>query len=319
MATPAILKRIDNVETKLTPKEWAIRLADEMRKYPSEIEFYYSFLNYSSIKETPFGKPFFILNKQAEEQHPGHKPENIRIQHRIARKLRGEYQTLKILMSQSNEKIKHNIEIWKLKASLQLSNMNALIMQDLLAMEGIKIGDNDNTEQTCALGFPSMIKDWRPKIMDLIIDFLLYDSLVNIIQGKYFDGHSIIYRDVEVELAEIKTMIEDAVVAFNEYLIKMGDKIKTDADKNGTGDTAEPFKRFLLDIEGTRKRFDQESIVAIAEKWAKDAKDKVIFEILDEMDKYEEARAFAWNIARENIKDHQTAQNELDSIHIVSD
>jgi hypothetical protein len=157
MSTTTILKRIDNVELKLTPKEWAVRLADEMRKYPSENGFQFSLLNYLSDQETPFGKPFFILNKQAEEQHPGHKPEDIRSQHRIARNLRGEYQTLKKIIFQTNEKLKSKVEIWKLKASLQLSIIETLLLQDIVAMAGINIDGDDLEDFSCELGFPSLV------------------------------------------------------------------------------------------------------------------------------------------------------------------
>ena len=37
MTTDTAHKRLDGIETHLTPKEWAIRLADEMRKYPDAL------------------------------------------------------------------------------------------------------------------------------------------------------------------------------------------------------------------------------------------------------------------------------------------
>ena len=37
MTTTTAHKRLDEIETHLTPKEWAIRLADEVRKYPDAL------------------------------------------------------------------------------------------------------------------------------------------------------------------------------------------------------------------------------------------------------------------------------------------
>jgi hypothetical protein len=39
MNNTAKSKRLDKIELRLTPKQWAIRLADEMRRYPSQGEF----------------------------------------------------------------------------------------------------------------------------------------------------------------------------------------------------------------------------------------------------------------------------------------
>jgi hypothetical protein len=318
MALQSVVRRIDNVEFNLTPKEWAIRLADELRKYPSEDEFHYSILNYSSIDETPIHKPFLILNKQAEERHPGHKSEDIRSQERIARKLRGEYQALKTLINRSNEKIGHKAEIWKLKASLQMSAFNNLLFQDAKAVSCMTIDGNPSGEP-CQFAFPSMIRAWRPKTYDLILDFFIYDAVLKTIQEKYFDGHLFIYRDVEKSLLKTRIALEDLVSAFNEYLAKMEPKIAGAKDKNGPIDTAAFLKRLTLNIDETIKLFDQESIVAGAEKWAKDARDKVIVEHLDDMGRHDEASRFLWDIAREEIRERQTASKELDSVHIVSD
>ena len=115
MISAAIFKRIDNVETKLTPKQWAIKLADEMRNYPSEGEFHNSILGYTSADETPFIKPFFALKKQAEERQPGNTPEDEDTQNRLSRKLRAEYQVLKLLIFQCNEKMTHKADILEIK------------------------------------------------------------------------------------------------------------------------------------------------------------------------------------------------------------
>ncbi len=315
MITSSFLKRIDNVETKLTPKEWAIKLADEIRKYPSEDEFLYSFLNYRTSDEPPFAKPFFALNKQAEEQHPGHKPEDIRMKYRIARKLRAEYQALKSLIIRTNRKMKQNAEIWKLGASLQASRLKAIMLQDALALEGAKIRDGEVSEHYYGFAFPALLS-WRCKTLLLIGEFFIFDGIVIAIQEKYFDGHSIIFRDVEEKLLETKRMNENTVAEFNDYLKKMVVEFKIEERE---AEEKALFERLTLNIDEERNSIDQKSIVEIAEAKAKEARDSAYIGMLDEMDRHDEATEFLWNQAREELKNHQANQKDLESIRIVFD
>ena len=39
MNNTAKSKRLDKIDLQLTPKQWAIRLADEIRQYPSQEDF----------------------------------------------------------------------------------------------------------------------------------------------------------------------------------------------------------------------------------------------------------------------------------------
>jgi hypothetical protein len=71
-------KRLDTMELQLTPKEWAISLAEQMRSQPSEAEFV-RVVAEQPYREWPWVKPFFKLAKQAEERHPGRKPDDIRM------------------------------------------------------------------------------------------------------------------------------------------------------------------------------------------------------------------------------------------------
>ena len=43
-------KRLDKIETFLTPKDWAIRLVDEMRSYPS------AFDHFKELVKLPFNE-----------------------------------------------------------------------------------------------------------------------------------------------------------------------------------------------------------------------------------------------------------------------
>jgi len=321
MNQSAILKRIENVETQLTPKEWAVRLADTIRNFPSEDEFHDSILGYASADETPFMKPFFALKKQAEKRQPGNTPDDEDTQNRMSRKLRAEYQALKLLIFQCNEKMTHKADIWRLRASLQLSNMMILALQDIVEMQGVKINGKDIAEHKGDFGFSSITEDWRPKTLKLIAEFFLFDAVVKAIQDKYFDGHSILFRDLEDRLSAIKAMIDHVIVTFNDYLKALEGKIiiQTQKEKGEIGDKAESLKLLTLDSEKTKKHFDQKSILAGAEAWAKDAKDKATVDIIDEMGRCEEAKRFLWNLAKEQTQARKTENTEFDSNHIVSE
>ncbi len=52
-------KRLDNIELKLTPKQWAIRLADEMRRYASEEDL--KAIAKGTYRQSPYIKPFYAL------------------------------------------------------------------------------------------------------------------------------------------------------------------------------------------------------------------------------------------------------------------
>ena len=92
MITITAHKRLDEIETYLTPTEWAIRLADEERKYPNPMA-YMKALAKLLLDELPMRRPYFAFERQAAERHPGHKPEDLRARHRLTDALRTEYHT----------------------------------------------------------------------------------------------------------------------------------------------------------------------------------------------------------------------------------
>ena len=93
MTTTTANKRLDEIETYLTPKEWAIRLADETRKYPDLLAHMKALVKLP-LHELPVQRPYYAFEKQAAELHPGNKPENIRARHRLTDALWGEFHTL---------------------------------------------------------------------------------------------------------------------------------------------------------------------------------------------------------------------------------
>jgi hypothetical protein len=49
--------RLDKIEVQLTPKEWAIKLVDEIRRYPSKPEFLLAIAK-GTFRESPYVKRF---------------------------------------------------------------------------------------------------------------------------------------------------------------------------------------------------------------------------------------------------------------------
>lgn len=75
-------------------------------------------------------KAFDVLKKQAQERHPGNKPEDIRLRDRLYDALREEYHTLKLLQKVVALAIANQADSLSLRAALKLSQLHTLILQD---------------------------------------------------------------------------------------------------------------------------------------------------------------------------------------------
>ena len=125
-------KRLDKIEPQLTSKLWAIRLANEMRRYPSQKDFQKA-IGKGTYRESPSIKPFYALRQQAHERWP----ENYRKEVALNRKLRMEFQALKMLINNINSTIERKAETNRLKVAVQLSKLQTLILEDSLAYSGV--------------------------------------------------------------------------------------------------------------------------------------------------------------------------------------
>jgi hypothetical protein len=129
MAISRARKRLDSIEVDLTPKEWAMRLADEMRESPTQVHFLRAVAK-EKYRDWPWVKPFFKLAEQAEVRYPRSNPEDTRARNQLNRKLRTEFHTLKRLIANVNETILNKAETNGLKTALKLSTLHALILQE---------------------------------------------------------------------------------------------------------------------------------------------------------------------------------------------
>jgi len=321
-------KRLNQIETKLTPKEWAVRRAAELRESRTFRAFCLAMTRVS------VEKPGEALTKQAEERYPGKKPEDIRARNALLRKLWTDYGTLTNLQNSVNTATVEKTEKIGLQAALKLSALHTLILQDAfgrtarkaaLWVEEYKTADKDEEEnrqlmlkelaayedvnfgerftdsmplgQNLRLRFPSMIEEWVRGTTALIADVFAHQAAIKIIQDKYFDGHPFLCLDAEAGLdASIKT-IRDAVGTFNEYLKTRAELFKTEWDEEEKEDgiaSAIPGEREGLlainidDIKTEAKRQGAE----IVEEQVKQARLNATLQTVGD----EEAKNIAWQV-----------------------
>jgi hypothetical protein len=254
MTTTTAHKRLDEIETHLTPKEWAIRLADEMRKYPDALAHMKALVKLP-LHELPVQRPYFAFEKQAAERHPGDNPDDIRARHRLTDALWGEFHTLKLLVRQVDQTMQRKVETISLQAALQLSALHALILEDALAQ-------TDNGETPLA--------EWSHEYTALLQDFYAHRAAVELIQGEQFDGHLILFLDLESELTEAARTIESAVVTANDYLKHRAAR----AGASTNGGAAE--NNLAIGLESIKAGANGQRAAAIAEKWHRDASHEAI-------------------------------------------
>ena len=321
-------KRLDAMELQLTPKAWALNLAAEMRSQPSEAEFV-SVVGKKPYREWPWVKPFFILAKQAEERHPGKKPDDIHMGNQLNRQLRTEFHALKKLICKANEIIRGKAETIGLQTRLKLSTLHTLILQDAIGRtarrtaEWAKYYETTDAEadekrqlilkelagytefglplgRTC----PSLIEDWVDELTMLLMDVFAHKAVVREIQEKYFDGHAILFCDAEGKLAETIKSVEGAVSIFNDYLATRNALFISESDPRDRADDAasaivsERERHLSIDIEAIRGRAEDLLVACIAGEWVKEARENAKADILQETGEHE---AHVWRTFQERV------------------
>jgi hypothetical protein len=91
-------KRLREIEIQLTPTQWAVGFAKQMRQHPSEKEFLKKLgRGTHAFRELPFVKPFFALSEQAKTSHPRKNAHDVEAKNHLSQRLRKEFQFLKLL------------------------------------------------------------------------------------------------------------------------------------------------------------------------------------------------------------------------------
>jgi hypothetical protein len=292
-------KRLDKIELQLTPKQWAIRLADEMRRYPSEKDFLKG-IGKGTYRQSPFTKPFFILAEQAHQRWPERNQEHSHKVSELNRTLRMEFQALKMLINNINSAIKIKAEANKLKAELLLSKLQTLILKDSLAHTGIV---EKSSAIQARLHLLSELEDWADDAAYLLMDTTPYKTAVQRIQESYFETHPILYKDIEMALEKAIQAVRDAIARFNEYLKVRATFSNQESDheqQKADVAIATPFERecrLTIDIEAVEKRSEFLDDI-IVQTWVKDAKFTANVGILSENGKHGD---FVWGQFRKEM------------------
>jgi hypothetical protein len=264
---------LEEIETFLTPKEWAIRLADQMRKYPDALACMKALVKLP-LRELPVQRPFYAFEKQAAEQHPGDEPEDIRARHRLTDALWREFHTLKLLMRQVNDAMQQKVETIALQVALRLSALHALILQDAFAHTATNaavfteagIGETPAGSVFFQFAAPSPLTEWSQETAALLKDFFAHRAAVELVQAEHFDGHPILNPELEAELTEATRIIESAVATAKDYLNRR-------AGRDGAG-AAE--NNLAIALETIKAGDKSQRAAAIAAKWMHDAKREAV-------------------------------------------
>jgi hypothetical protein len=305
MTTKTAKTRLDDIETYLTPKEWAIRLADESRKYPDALAHMKAMVKLP-LDELPMQRPYFALEEQATKRHPGYKPDQIRARNRLREDLWAEFRTLALLIRLVNRTIQHQVEQVGLEAALRFAVLHGWILEDafgraaadgaawikaqhparanakrqrlavlnqLAAFTEAGMGETRNRglpSQTALLDFPSPLEEWSHETASLLTDFYAHRAAVELVQGEHFDGHPILWPEVEAELLEVTRTIESAIATANEYLTRRAERDAA-GTSGGAGERNLPISLVSIQTSAQGQR-----AAAIAEKWFNDARREAV-------------------------------------------
>jgi len=316
MTLSANIKRLDEIELRLSPKEWAIRFLDESRGFQTPA----SRREFDKLQKL-MADAFQSLSQQAKEQYPGNKPENIRARKRVDRALTIEYHALKKLIGIVNEEIQQRAALAGLDAALKISTLQTIILQDAFSrtarkatewIEDIKTSDEDDennrqvmlvelaayTDISLAervtdslplghlrLRFPTVVDNWVRTAVFLIEDLYSHQAAVKVIREKFFDGHPVLCRPAEDGLKRAIKEVEDAVHTFNDYLAIRGRLFKAEWD-----DEDERQEGLTSAIPGEREgllKINLEMVAGaairtgkdLAKEWGKRAKAEATFDI----------------------------------------
>jgi len=283
MTTIANEKRLAKIEEKLTPKEWGIRLADEVTKHPTLDDF--------CIAEMKAGtnlphKAEAVLTEQAEAQYPGPK---LRDQRRWAVKtVQIEFDSLKHLVLKVNEAMRTRMDKAGVEVALKLQALQTIILQDAMRqtattasewIEGQKTTGKATDARKAILDalaayrnepdaedYPSAAEMWTETTRALAVDLARHKAAVAHLQDTYFDGHGILAKDIEADLNGLTETVAEAIRQHNDYL-------------NVRGKPADRL-RIAPDDLTPPPTFAK----TLADQWLQEARDKAILDVLAWMD-----------------------------------
>lgn len=310
--------RLDEMEMQLSPKEWAIRLADEIREYPG-LQAYIEAALKSPASKAALYRPYRALQELAAKHHPGRKPEDITARNQLAKKLAMEFHALKQIILDINERLLKKEEVLGLSAALRLAQLQTLVLQDafgetvrkaalwvkeypitgaekederqtmlseMAAYPNVSLDERavDHLPIGMGLRVPSPIEDWVREAIGLITEVFACRDAVLAVQDKYFDGHDILFRGVDGQLDKTIEKIETGAATFNEYLLARGPLFKTDLAQEDVFASTIPCEceeRLHINLEAVKDKVKAHQLV---DSWVKSAQDKTLIIFMDSDD-----------------------------------
>jgi hypothetical protein len=280
MSTATTKKRLENIEENLTPKEWAIRFADERRKNPSTDAFLRAHID-SGLRT--IDRAHEKLVQQAEARHPG-RNSTAALRADIKR-TQVEFSTLKYLLFKVNVAVETRVELGRTEVNLKVQALELMCLRDMFGSTASKVAQwianqariqraEDGTYQPLLNelatytqvgeggGFCSMATPWVNAMQGLALDLLNHKAAVVMIQNAYFGGHSVLSLDTEARLDTITNTVREIADHYNLYLTLR----------------SEPVSGHRIDVDGL-------SMPAwlperLADMWLASARDDAVLEVL---------------------------------------
>jgi hypothetical protein len=305
--------RLDEIESELTPKEWGIRLADEIRSYPNPHDFLSAIVK-GSFHTSPYIRPYLALSGQSELRYPGKKVEELNARFKLNRKLRTEFLALKLLIHDINKETVIEGEKYRLRAAILSEQLSSLIFREYIVQASARtaalidrqvVTDADDEwrqasdelasvlltagSRTCRF---SLAREWALDAGTLLMEIFAHKAAVQIIQEGRFDGHPVLHPNIEDTLESVVTMIR--INLFNYYL-ELTSGISTDLAQappaNQIPVPEQKMSSLRLDAEGIAEESKKLRAQGVATMWENRAKNKAVADILAETGEHAD---FVW-------------------------
>jgi hypothetical protein len=245
--------RLDKIEVQLTPKEWAIRLVDEMRRYPGDREFLRAVAK-GTYRESPFVKPFFALTAQAQDRYPGKRPEDLRAAQQLSDDNRREYQALKSLINKANRELSTRTRRGKREGNVLAHRLHQLILLDVFVQNNeaaaawIERRKTDGAEEeerqsileelsnvARAAGSGTLLfslaNNWADDAAVLLLEMFSLEVSIQELQKNYLDDHAMLSPEFEHRLETMISLLSELIVTFNEYVNAKADRFRQDSGR----------------------------------------------------------------------------------------
>ena len=196
MSTKTKNDRLNQVESHLTPQEWAILMANDLQKHSTGAACLAA-CGTLPFEAMPGVKAYQALEQQAEARHP----DDLCRRTRLADALNRELEALKFLLLTANceaESAGH----FGLLGALKLS-----ILFGVLAVKGPPTGRELAKVEAC-ISYST----------ELLEAFFAYDAAIESVQQEHFAGHAILLPAVAAHRTGTNRCVETAVASVNPCL-----------------------------------------------------------------------------------------------------